>query len=485
MTSSTASNATAIGLFIHGKWQSGTGHHLIKVINPATEDVVTTYVGAGPADIDAALSSAQQGLGVWRSSTPQERSSVLRRAALWLRMHSEAIAMGMTREMGKVLQQSRMEVEMGAETFEWYAEELRRVYGRVIPSRNAQVFQLVSSDPVGVVAGFSPWNFPLNQAVKKIAPALAAGCSIICKGPEEAPSAVVAICQALQEAGLPPGVLNLLFGIPADISSRLLASPIVRKLSFTGSVPVGLSLAGLAAKDLKRTTFELGGHAPVIITNDIDITAVAAVLVDTKIRNAGQTCISPTRFLVQQRVFADLRDAMVETFERVTIGDSASAQVQMGPVANQRRLQAMQDMTSDARDAGARIACGGERHGSRGYFWKPTLIERPPLSLRAMLDEPFGPLGLMIPYTEDHEAITEANRLPFGLAAYVFCRSSTRARRLAQAVESGMLSINHFGLGLPETPFGGVKHSGLGLEGGLEGIHSYLTSRFTSEYLSE
>jgi len=374
-----------------------------------------------------------------------------------------------------------MEVMAGADTIDWFAEEGRRAYGRVIPARQMDVYQLVIKEPVGPVAAFTPWNFPINQIVRKLSAALAAGCSIIVKAPEETPASPAELIRAFIDAGVPAGVVNLVYGDPAHISSYLIAHPAIRKISFTGSTPVGKQLAAMAGQHMKRMTMELGGHAPVIVFNDADISLAAKTMAASKFRNAGQVCVSPTRFLVQEGVFNEFVDQFVMHAEKLKVGNGMEAGINMGPLANPRRVTAMQNLVADAVQQNAKLKAGGNSLGTTGNFWAPTVLTELPLSARAMSEEPFGPMALINPFNTFDDAVQEANRLPFGLAAYAWTRSARTAQQIAASVQTGMITINHLGLGMPETPFGGVKDSGYGSEGGTEALEAYLNPKFVSQ----
>ena len=468
-----------VALFIDGAWGAGQGAPL-PVLNPATGEAIGTVAHAKPADLDRALAAAQRGLAQWRHSTGFERARVLRRAAALLRERAERIAELMTLEQGKVIAEARQEVERGAETCDWMAGEAQRIEGRTIGARAGNISQAVLKQPIGVVAAFTPWNFPINQMVRKLTGALAAGCAIIVKGPEETPACCAELVRALADAGVVAGAMNLVYGTPAEISEYLIPQSAVRKVSFTGSTAVGKQLAALAGRHMKPVTMELGGHAPVLIFEDADIEAAARALCGNKFRCSGQSCINPTRFLIEQRVYERFIEAFVATARDLRVGDGLDPASTMGPVANVRRLQAMEALTADAVQQGARLRLGGHRIGERGYFFEPTVLSDVPLSARAMNEEPFGPIALMRSVNGLHEAIAEANRLAYGLAAYAFTRSAASARAVIEGVQSGMVSINHFGLGTPETPFGGVRDSGYGFEGGSEAIEAYLQPRFVS-----
>jgi succinate-semialdehyde dehydrogenase/glutarate-semialdehyde dehydrogenase len=364
---------------------------------------------------------------------------------------------------------------------EWFAEEGRRAYGRVIPPRVEGIYQLSLREPVGPVAAFTPWNFPINQAVRKLSAALAAGCSIIVKAPEETPASASELIRAFVDASMPAGTVNLVFGSPAEISEYLIAHPDVRKISFTGSTQVGKQLASLAGLHMKRATMELGGHAPAMVFADADLEGAVNVLSAAKFRNAGQVCVSPTRFLIQEQLFEPFVDRFVKKTRAIKVGDGLAENTTMGPLANERRLHAMDTLIADAVKTGAELRTGGRRIGNKGYFFEPTVLVKPSLESRVMNEEPFGPLAIMVPFKSFDDAMKEANRLPYGLAAYAYTGSTKTAAAVGSAVESGMVSINHMGLGLPETPFGGIKDSGFGSEGGSEGIEAYLQTKFVSQ----
>jgi succinate-semialdehyde dehydrogenase/glutarate-semialdehyde dehydrogenase len=406
---------------------------------------------------------------------------MMRKAAQLLRDRVETVAQLMTLEQGKPLAEARMEVMAGADTIDWFAEEGRRAYGRVIPARQIDVYQLVIKEPVGPVAAFTPWNFPINQIVRKLSAALAAGCSIIVKAPEETPASPAELIRAFIDAGVPAGVVNLVYGDPAHISTYLIAHPAIRKISFTGSTPVGKQLAAMAGQHMKRMTMELGGHAPVIVFNDADIALAAKTMAASKFRNAGQVCVSPTRFLVQEGAFNEFVDQFVMHAEKLKVGNGMEAGINMGPLANPRRMSAMQNLVADAAQQNGKLKTGGKALGTAGNFWAPTVLTELPLSARAMTEEPFGPMALINPFKTFDDAVQEANRLPFGLAAYAWTRSARTAQQIAASVETGMITINHLGLGMPETPFGGVKDSGYGSEGGTEALEAYLNPKFVSQ----
>ncbi len=467
-------------LYIDGQWRDGSEKRL-TVLNPATGEPIATLAHAGRKNLDAALAAAERAFHEWKRVSPLERSQIMRRAAALLRERKDDIATLMTMEQGKPLAESRVETLAAADTIEWFAEEARRAYGRIVPSRAANVTQLVFKEPVGPVAAFTPWNFPINQAVRKLSAALAAGCSVILKGPEETPASCAALIQAYADAGVPAGVLNLVFGVPAEISSYLIANPIIKKMSFTGSTVVGKKLAALAGEHMKRVTMELGGHAPAIVFGDADVGLAVKILSANKFRNAGQVCVAPTRFLVHDSVYDRFVDDFVASAEAIKVGDGLADGVTMGPLANNRRVDAMEAFTADAKSKGAKVATGGERIGNRGYFFKPTVLTDVPLEARVMNEEPFGPLAIVSRFKDYDVVVKEANRLPYGLAAYAYTASAKTMANIGRDIESGMVSINHHGIGLVEVPFGGVKDSGYGSEGGTEAIEGYLNTKLVTQ----
>jgi succinate-semialdehyde dehydrogenase/glutarate-semialdehyde dehydrogenase len=405
----------------------------------------------------------------------------MRKAADLFRERAATIATLMTMEQGKPVGEAKAEVLAGADIIDWFAEEGRRAYGRVIPARAQGIYQLVLREPVGPVAAFTPWNFPINQVVRKLSAAVATGCSIIVKAPEETPASPAELLRCFVDAGIPAGVVGLVYGVPAEISQYLIPHPVIRKITFTGSTPVGKQLAALAGLHMKRTTMELGGHAPVIVFDDVDADAVARTMAGSKFRNAGQVCVSPTRFLVQEGVYKQFVERFVEHTKAIRVGNGLEKGVSMGPLANPRRPAAMDAHIEDARKAGATIQTGGHRIGSQGNFFEPTVITELDRSARAMNEEPFGPLAVINPFSTFEDAVAEANRLPFGLASYAFTRSAKTAQAIAAELEAGMVTINHLGLALPEVPFGGIKDSGYGSEGGSEAIEPYLNIKFVSQ----
>jgi len=464
-------------LFINGEWIAAGERDTAPVVNPATLQELGRVPLATAADLDQALRTAKRAFDVWRNTVPAERARILKGGADLIRERAAHIAELLTLEEGKPLAESRDEVLRAAEYFEWFAEEARRIDGRVVPSNRPGVQQLVKKQPIGPVAAFTPWNFPINQVVRKIGAGLAAGCSMIVKAPEETPASPAALIRAFQDAGIPEGVLNLVYGNPAEISEYLIASPVIRKITFTGSTPVGKLLAAQAGKYMKRVSMELGGHAPVIVCEDADIDLAVRSAGRAKFRNAGQVCISPTRFLVHTSVKDQFAEALADLAKGVVVGDGLDEGTQMGPLANDRRLAAMAEFQQDAVARGARVLAGGARIGEAGNFWQPTVLADVPLDARLFNDEPFGPVAGIRGFDKLEEAIAEANRLSFGLAGYAFTRSLANADLLTRRVEVGMLWVNTPAASTAELPFGGIKDSGYGTEGGPEALDNYLNTR--------
>lgn len=467
-------------LCIDGEWRAAAYGRAIPVLNPATEEVIGSVAHAGLNDLDAALAAAEKGFAAWRKMSAFERGKILRQAATLLRDRAENVARLMTLEQGKPLVQARLETAAGADIIDWMAEEGRRAYGRIVPGRASNVQQMVMKEPAGVVAAFSPWNFPINQAVRKISAALAAGCSIILKAPEETPASPAELVRCFIDAGVPAGTVNLVFGVPAEISGYLIPHPVVSKISFTGSTAIGKQLAALAGQHMKRATMELGGHAPVIVYDDADLDAAVTAMSAAKFRNAGQICVAPTRFIVQRGLYDQFVVKFTAAAKAVTIGNGLDAATTMGPLANARRIPALESLIQDAVTRGATKLTGGNRIGNRGYFFEPTVLTNVPEDARIMNEEPFGPVALISSFDEHDEALSEANRLPYALAAYAFTRSLARTQAVIAGIEAGMVSVNHYGLALPETPFGGIKDSGYGSEGGSEAIEPYLNTKFAT-----
>jgi succinate-semialdehyde dehydrogenase/glutarate-semialdehyde dehydrogenase len=467
-------------LYIHGEWQSGKSG-TSPVFNPATHELLGHVPLASNEQVSQALESAADAYRIWSRMTPLARGAILKRAAELIRERADHIKRQLTLEEGKPLHESHYEVYTSADYFDWFAEEGKRAYGRTIPSRIAGSRQTVNREPIGPVAAFAPWNFPAITPTRKIAASLAAGCVCIIKPAEECPSTALAIVRALHDAGLPKGVVNVLFGHPAEISEHLISSPHIRKISFTGSLPVGRLLGRLAADQIKPITLELGGHAPVLVFDDANVDAIIDLSVKAKYRNAGQVCLAPTRFIVQEGVYDRFVNAFVDRTKALNVGDGLDSETEVGPMANERRLAATSELIEDAISKGARVRTGGASERNAGYYWNPTVITDLAPDARLMNEEPFSPIALMAPFKTTEQALVEANRLPYGLAAYVFTNSHKTVHEVTSNVEVAMFGVNQYSITVAETPFGGIKESGFGSEGGIEGLQGYMVNKYMSE----
>ena len=467
-----------LSLFIDGAFLPAEGRTTEPVLDPANGAVLGQLPHAGEADLDLALDAAATAFIGWSKTSAYDRSRILERAADLIRERAEAIATVLTLEQGKPLAEARVEVLVSADIIEWYAEEGRRAYGRIIPNRVPGTRHLVLLEPVGPALAFTPWNFPALTPARKIGGALAAGCSLVLKPSEETPGTALELARALADAGLPKGVLNIVFGQPAAVSTRLIASPLARKVSFTGSVEIGKHLSRLAVDGgLKRTTMELGGHAPVVIFGDVDPAQIAKIAAGGKFRNAGQVCISPTRFYVHESIHDSFVESFVEQASALKLGHGLEAGTTMGPLANPRRIAAMERFVADARQRGGQIRTGGNRHRNEGNFFEPTVITGLPDDALLMTQEPFGPVAPIVPFRDFDEVVKRANSLDFGLAAYAFTGSVKTATAISESLKSGMVGVNSLAISNPETPFGGVKDSGHGQEGGIEGLQAYFETK--------
>ncbi|MGW0911024.1 NAD-dependent succinate-semialdehyde dehydrogenase [Streptomyces sp. NPDC002784] len=473
----------AVRMHIAGEWcQGGTGR-TAPIVDPATERAIGEVPLATAADLDRALAAAEEGFRVWRDTPVGRRTAILHTAAGLLTERAAAIGRIMTLEQGKPLAEATGEARRVADTLRWHADDARRAYGRIIPSAPGTLLT-VRREPIGPVAAFVPWNFPAGGPMRKISSALSAGCSIVIKASEETPATAMELVRCFVDAGLPAGVLNLVLGEPAEVSAHLIASPVTRLIAFTGSVPVGKLLAAEAGKVMKPSLMELGGHAPVIVCEDADPVGAARKAAQAKFANAGQVCTSPSRFLVHESLVADFTAEFVKAAEAVVVGDGLADGTTMGPLANERRLQAMERLTADAVARGAKTLTGGERPDRAGYFFAPTVLTDVPPDAQLMREEPFGPLAPIVPFTGLDEALATANALPYGLAAYGFTRSAATAERLCAELEAGILSLNHCGGSVHEAPSGGVKDSGYGREGGPEALDAYLITKRVSHLLA-
>lgn len=473
----------AVRMYLAGEWcQGGTGA-TAPVENPATGEVIGEVPLATPDDLDRALAAAEQGARVWRATPVARRTAILHAAADLIAERAAEIGRVMTLEQGKPLAESTGEARRTADTLRWHAEDARRAYGRIVPSAPGTLLT-VRREPIGPVAAFTPWNFPVGGPNRKISSALSAGCSLILKASEETPATAAALVACYADAGLPAGVLNLVFGEPAEVSTHLIASPVTRLIAFTGSVPVGKLLAAEAGKVMKPSLMELGGHAPVLVCADADPAQAARRAAQAKFFNAGQVCTSPSRFLVHESVIEEFTAEFVKAAESVTVGDGLEPGTTMGPLANERRLRAIERLAADATGRGATLRTGGERLDRPGYYFAPTVLTDVPADAALLSEEPFGPLAPIVPFTDLDDALRTANALPYGLAAYGFTKSAATAEKLSDGLEAGILSINHCGGSVHEAPSGGVKDSGYGREGGPEALDAYLITKRVSHLLA-
>lgn len=478
-----ASTALEVRLLIGGSWVAGAEGRWLPIIDPSTGESAGRVAVASDADLERAVAAAEHGFVSWRAVSPFDRARTLRQGATLLRERADAIATILTREQGKPVPQARHEILGSADAIDWFAEEGKRCFGQVIPGRTGPTHVLTRLEPVGPVAGFTPWNFPVSQSVKKVAAALAAGCSIILKGPEEAPGACAEMVRCLVDAGVPSGAVGLLYGNPAHISAYLIAHPAIRHVTLTGSVAVGKAVAALAGRHLKPLTLELGGHAPAIVCADADLGLAASELARMKFMNAGQVCLAPTRFLVARPVYREFLDRFRELAQRLRIDAGHLSNVDMGPLANVRRLEAVQGLVNDAVEHGATVECGGQRLDRPGYFYAPTVLSDVSVAARAMNEEPFGPLALFRAFDTLDEAIAEANRLPYGLGSYLFTRAIANEAAVTERIEAGMVAVNRIFSSNIEAPFGGVKDSGYGTEGGTFAIRNFLQEKMVARFV--
>ncbi|WP_329617623.1 NAD-dependent succinate-semialdehyde dehydrogenase [Streptomyces brevispora] len=473
----------AVRMYIAGEWCQGSTGRTAPVVNPATEKVIGEVPLATPADLNRAAHAAAEGFEIWRTTPIARRTAILHAAADLATERAAGIGRIMTAEQGKPLAEAAGEVRRVADSLRWHADDARRAYGRIIPSAPGTLLT-VRREPVGPVAAFVPWNFPAGSPMRKISAALAAGCSIVIKASEETPGTACALVRCFEDAGVPAGALNLVFGEPAEVSSRLIAHPDIRLVAFTGSVPVGKLLAADAGARMKPSLMELGGHAPVIVCADADPVVAARRAAAAKFANAGQVCTSPSRFLIHESLLAEFTAAFVEAAGDVRVGDGLDPATTMGPLANERRLAAVERLAADAVARGATVALGGERMEGPGYFYPPTVLTGVPADALVMTEEPFGPIAPVVPFTDLDEALAQANALPYGLAAYGFTESAVTAERLASELRAGILSVNHCGGSVHEAPSGGMKDSGYGREGGPEGLDAYLVTKRVSHLLA-
>ncbi len=468
-------------LFIDGEWISKGSRQSESVLNPATGEVLGELPHATKADLDRALAASERGFKAWSSMLPEKRGEILRKAAEILKARGDQVTKVATMESGKPIAQSRIELHMATEVLEWYAEEGRRAYGRVLPQRAAGSRMLVLRQPIGPVAAFTPWNFPQGNPARKLGAALGAGCSCILKAAEDTPASAILMAKALQEAGVPDGTVNLVFGVPSEVCPYILRSGVVKALTFTGSVPIGKELMKICAENMVRTTMELGGHAPVLVFEDCDLEKTLDLCVMAKLRNGGQVCVSPTRYFVHESIYAKFVEGFTARINKAKIGNPLDESSAMGPLIHQRRRDAVDVLIKDAVKHGATLNTGGEAIAGPGTFYKPTVLSNVPDSARIMNEEPFGPVALINPFKTYEEVMAKANRLPYGLAAFAFTDSAKRVKLIGEQLEAGMIGINSFQISVPESPFGGIKESGHGSEEGTEGMDVCMITKFISE----
>lgn len=472
-------------LYIDGTWTPASDGSRMEIVDPATEQTVGTVPVATPADLDRALEAAERGWRSWAAVDAWTRSAALRRVAALVRNRVESIAGVLTEEQGKPLGEAKSEVLAAADQFDWYADEARRIYGRVIDGHSRAQRLLVLRQPIGPVAAFTPWNFPALLPARKLAPAIAAGCAVILKPAEEAPRTALCLAQACHDAEVPAGVVNVVTGRPSDISEHLIRSDVIRKVSLTGSVPVGRDILRLCAEGVKAVSMELGGHAPVLVFEDADVENAAEIAARGKFRNNGQVCIAASRFYVQTSVVQRFTERFVEVTKSLRIGDGRGAHTDVGPLANRRRLEATEALVADALHRGARLRCGGRRPPqlTRGFYFEPTVLTGVDISMRVMNEEPFCPIAPIATFTDFDDALRQANASPYGLAGYVFTSNTRTAFLAAEALDVGMVGVNHLVIAAAEIPFGGVKQSGFGREGGSEGIEAYTVTKYVNVQL--
>jgi succinate-semialdehyde dehydrogenase/glutarate-semialdehyde dehydrogenase len=469
-------------MYIDGKWCEADKGGTIGVINPATEDVITDVAYGGRAEAHRAIEAAAKAMPGWMKQTSWDRAKVLKKTAELMRERCDAIARTLTMEQGKPIPEAKAEILHSADTFEWFAEEGKRSYGQIIPNSQPGKRHMTIKHPVGVVAAISPWNFPITLQSRKIAPALAAGCTIVCRPASQTPLSLVQVFECMVEAGLPAGVANLVIGPAQEMADEFLENPVCRKISFTGSTEVGKQLMKGAADQVKRLSLELGGHAPLIVFPDADPEVVAKAAVIGKFRNNGQVCIAPSRFFVHQDIHKKFTEAAVEHAKNLKLGNGLDAGVEIGPMFEKKAMQATIELVEDARKTGAKVLTGGKRSDrfDKGYFFEPTVLSNLSPNAKIMTEEPFAPVMPLLDFTKIDDVIRAANNTRYGLAAYVFTNDLTVAWKMAEGLEAGIIGLNDPVPAVPQCPFGGMKESGLGRELGHEGLEAYLETKYVS-----
>ncbi len=469
------------GQFINGKWQKSENNETYDVINPATEEIIGKASKAGKGDVEKALKAAEQGLKVWRNTTPWQRSYIIRKIADRIREKQDDLAKWMTLEVGKPLAEGVGEAGGAADIFEWNAEETKRIYGQTVESRFPDTRVHVYYQPVGVVAALVPWNFPLILASRKISTALAAGCSVICKPDVITPGTVMELVNICKECGVPDGVVNLLSGDPASISEQLIESDIIKKVSITGSTRVGKLILKKAADKVQRVTMELSGHSPFIVFEDSNIDKVADMAITAKFRNNGQVCISPNRFYIQESKKEEFISKFIERAKKLKIGNGMDDGVQLGPLTTDKRLSEIEQLVETTKKEGAKVLLGGKRPSgfNKGYFYEPTVFDDVKDDFTIMKQEPFGPLVPMLSFKSFDEVIERANSNDLGLCSYIYTNSMEQAHRASELMETGCVAVNTAAVAVAEAPFGGIKQTGYGREGGSMAIKDYLNVKYT------
>ena len=469
-------------MYIDGQWVDAPGGKTLPVINPADESTIAEVAFGGRADADRAIEAAARAFPAWKATSAYDRSKILKKTADLIRERVDVIARTLTREQGKPLPEAKGEVNHTADTFEWFAEEGKRAYGRIIPPSNMLKRHHAIKHPVGVVGTITPWNFPAAMVSRKIAPALAAGCTVVSRPADQTPLTMIQLFQAMADAGLPPGVANLVIGDAVEFADALFAHQAVRKISFTGSTRVGKELIRRSADQVKRLSLELGGHAPLIVFPDADVAQVAQAAVLGKFRNNGQVCIAPSRFYVHESISKDFTEAAVELTKKLKMGNGLDDGVQIGPMFAEMALEKTRGLVDDARSKGAKVLTGGSRSDrfDKGYFFEPTILREVDGAMRIMAEEPFAPVMPLLDFSKLDDVIAAANNTPYGLAAYVFTNDLTIATRMSEGLEAGIIGINDPVPAAPQCPFGGMKESGMGRELGMEGLDAYLETKYVS-----
>ena len=469
------------GQFIDGKWQQAEKKETYAVINPATEEVIGQASKASPVDVEKALKSAEKGLKIWRNTAPWQRSYIIRKIADLMREKKDILAKWLTLEVGKPLMEGIGEVSGSADIFEWNAEETKRIYGQTVESRFPDTRVHVYYQPVGVVAALVPWNFPLVLASRKISTALAAGCSVICKPDVITPGTVMELVDICKEAGVPPGVVNLLSGDPPAIAEQLIQSDIVKKISITGSTRVGKLILKQAADKVQRVTMELSGHSLFIVFDDADINKATDMAITSKFRNNGQVCISPNRFYIQEKKKDEFIKAFIDRTKKLKIGNGLDEDVQLGPLTTSKRLSEVEALVEKTKKEGAKVLLGGKRPSgfNKGYFYEPTIFDNVKDNFTIMREEPFGPLVPMLSFKTFDEVMERANNHELGLASYICTNSMEQAHRASEQMETGTVGVNTPLIAIAEAPFGGIKQTGYGREGGSMAIKDYLNIKYT------